>query len=93
MLEGWATPVFNIGDGIQLDLFLSRYGERHRVGERYFDSGRKAEDRDWVAIAFPLDLRENDQLEISISGGPQGDLVADWLALSSLRLMKRKSAP
>jgi hypothetical protein len=90
MLKGLATPVFNIGDGIQMDLYLSRAGKRHFVGNRYFDSGRRAEDRGWIPIAFPLDLGEDEQLEIEISAGPQGDLVADWLALSSLHLMQRK---
>jgi hypothetical protein len=92
-LEGLATPVFNIGDGIQMDLYLSRAGKRKFIGKRYFDSGRNAEDRDWIPIAFPLDLGEDDQLEIDISAGPQGDLVADWLALSSLRLKQREIEP
>ena len=33
---------------------------------------------------------ENDWLEIEISAGPQGDLVADWLALSELVLDGKK---
>jgi hypothetical protein len=93
MLEGLATPMFNIGDGIQMDLFLSRAGERHLIGNRFFDAGRRAEDREWIPIAFPMDVGKEDQLEIEISAGPQGDLVADWLAFSSLRLMQRKVAP
>jgi len=56
MLVGLATPMFNIGDGIQMDLYLSRTGERHFIGNRYFDSGRRAEDRKWIPIAFPVDL-------------------------------------
>lgn len=92
-LEGLATPVFNIGDGIQLELYLSRAGKRQFIGKRYFDAGRKAEDRDWISIAFPLDLGEDDLLEIEISAGPQGDLVADWLALSSLSLKQREIEP
>jgi hypothetical protein len=93
MLVGLATPMFNIGDGIQMDLYLSGAGERRLIGNRYFDAGRRAEDRNWIPIAFPVDLGQEDQLEIKISAGPQGDLVADWLALSSLRLMQRKVAP
>jgi hypothetical protein len=93
MLVGLATPMFNVGDGIQMDLYLSGAGERRLIGNRYFDSGRRAEDRNWIPIAFPVDLGQEDQLEIKISAGPQGDLVADWLALSSLRLMQKKVAP
>ena len=93
MLEGWATPVFNVGDGLEMDMFVRRAGEPRLVGSRYFDAGRKFEDRDWIPIAFPLDLGQDDQLEIDVSAGPQGDLAADWLALSSLRLAQRKTAP
>jgi hypothetical protein len=93
ILEGWATPVFNVGDGLQMDLFLRRAGARHLMGSRYFDAGRKIEDRDWIPIAFPLDLGQDDQLEINVSAGPQGNLVADWLALSSLHLAQRKTTP
>ena len=92
VLEGLATPMFNIGDGIQLDLFRNRKGERHLIGSRYFDAGRKAADRNWIPFSFPLDLVAGDQLELTVSAGPQGDLVADWLALSSLRLMQRNDS-
>ncbi|MDM7994135.1 MAG: hypothetical protein QUT30_00460 [Acidobacteriota bacterium] len=93
MLEGLATPVFNIGDGIEMNLFLIRSGARRPIGRRYFDSGRRAEDRAWIPIAFPVDLHAGDTLEIDVSAGPQGDLVADWLALSELRLVRRETAP
>jgi hypothetical protein len=91
ILEGWATPVFNIGDGIQMDLFLTRAGARHLILGRYFDAGRAFGDRAWIPISIPIDINENDQLEIVISAGPQGDLVADWLALSGLRLVQRNA--
>jgi hypothetical protein len=91
ILEGWVTPVFNIGDGIQMDLFLNRAGRRRLIGSRYFDAGRKFEDRAWVPISFPVEIEGNDQLEIAVSAGPQGDLVADWLALSGLRLVRRNA--
>ncbi len=93
LLEGLATPVFNIGDGIRIDLYLNRAGVRRAIGNRYFDSGRRGEDRAWISIAFPVDLHKEDQLEIDVSAGPQGDLVADWLAFSSLRLVPREIAP
>jgi hypothetical protein len=92
-LEGLATPVFNVGDGMQMDLLVKHAGTTRSIGSRYFDSGRNAEDRNWIPIALPLNLGEDDQLEIRISAGPQGDLVADWLALSSLRLVQRKTDP
>ena len=91
-LRGWATQVVNIGDGLQMDLFLRRSGIRHQIGSRYFDSGKKAEDRDWIPIEVPLEISEEDWLEIEISAGSQGDLVWDWLALSSLGLFKGKSS-
>jgi hypothetical protein len=83
----WAAPVFEVGDGMQMNLYLRRTGERFFVGGRYFDSGRKSEDRDWIAIEAPLEIREGDQLEIEVSPGPQGDSSADWLALGELRLV------
>jgi hypothetical protein len=84
-----AAPVFDVGDGIQMSVFIRRAGTRIPAGNRYFDPGRKAEDRDWIPIAIPLSIRQGDQLEIEVSAGPQGDLVADWLALSSVRLTPR----
>ena len=90
-LKGWATQVYNIGDGLQMNLFLTRNGTRHRITGRYFDSGRKAEDRDWIPLEIPLEIGKKDRLEIEISAGPQGDLVADWLALDSLALFKSKN--
>jgi hypothetical protein len=90
-LRGWAAPVFNIGDGLQMNLFLRSSGIRHQIGSRYFDAGRKAEDRDWIFLKVPLEMGEDNWLEIEISAGPQGNLVADWLALSELSLVKSKS--
>jgi hypothetical protein len=90
-LVGLAAQVFNIGDGIQMEVVLVRAGMRQPLGSRYFDAARKAEDRDWIPIAMPLDLSEHDNLEIRISAGPRGDLVADWLALSSLRLLHEET--
>ena len=86
ILKCWAAPVFDIGDGIQMSVFIRRVEKRILAGSRYFDPGRKAEDRNWIPIAIPLEIDPGDQLEIEASGGPQGDLVADWLAFSSLRL-------
>ncbi len=85
-LRGWAAPVFNIGDGLQMTLFIARSGIRHQVGSRYIDSGKNRGDRDWIPIEIPLEIGEEDWLEIEISAGPQGNLVADWLALSELSL-------
>jgi hypothetical protein len=84
-----AAPVFDVGDGIQMSVFLKRAGDRIPVGNRYFDPGRKADDRNWIPTAIPLSISQGDQLEIEVSAGPQGDLVADWLALSSVRLTPR----
>jgi hypothetical protein len=83
-----ATPVFNIGDGLQMDILVGSGGDRRRVYGRYFDAGRKAGDRDWIPLEVPLDLsgKSDAYLEIQISGGPQGDLVADWLAVAEMRM-------
>jgi hypothetical protein len=85
-LKCLVAPVFDVGDGIQMDVFLDRAAARIPVGHRYFDPGRKAQDRDWIAVTIPLEIHRGDQLEIDVSGGPQGDLVADWLAFGSVRL-------
>lgn len=89
-LRGWAAPVYNIGDGLQMNLFIRRSGIRHPAGSRYVDSGKNAGDRDWIPIEVSLEIGEEDWLEIEISAGPQGNLVADWLALSELGLFRDK---
>jgi hypothetical protein len=91
VLEGLATPVFNVGDGIQMDIFLVGSGTRKLIYNRYFDAGRRAEDRDWIPLAIPLELGNSSDnwLEIRVSAGPQGDYVADWLALSTMHIVPR----
>ena len=86
-----AAPVFNIGDGIQMDVFFLNGSDRTRIFSRYFDAGRNAADRQWIALEIPLELRngQNSQVEVQVSGGPQGDLVADWLALAEVRIDRR----
>lgn len=88
-----AAPVFNVGDGMQMDVFLVSAGIPRPVYSRYFDAGRKAEDRDWIPVAVSLDLPKAGEvyLEIHVSGGPQGDLVADWLALAEARLARERA--
>jgi len=83
-LRFWAAPVFNIGDGVQMNVFLRRSGIRILVGSRYFDPGRNAEDRSWIPVSIALEVNEGDLIEIEASAGPQGDLTADWLALNSV---------
>ncbi len=51
-VELLATPVFNIGDGIQMDVFLVNGSNRNRICSRYFDAGRNAADRQWIAMEF-----------------------------------------
>jgi hypothetical protein len=88
-LQFLAAPVFNLGDGFQLDVFLKDGSEKTPVYSRYFDAGRKASDRDWIPIEISLNLAQRKQagLELRISAGPQGDLVADWLALAQMRMI------
>jgi hypothetical protein len=89
IVQALATPVFNIGDGLQMDVSLTEGPRVTRIFSRYFDAGRKAADRAWVPLAIPVDLgnSSNAELSIAVSAGPQGDLVGDWLALSALRLV------
>ncbi len=89
-----AAPAFNVGDGMQLDLVLSDAGVRRTIYSRYFDAGRKAEDREWVPIEVPLALSGSGSvyLEIRVSGGPQGNMVADWLALAEVLLVRAEES-
>ena len=89
VLRGWAAPVFNIGDGLEMKLFLCRDGNRYPLVVRAFDAARKAEDRAWVPIEILLKLTGREQLEIEVAAGIQGDLTADWLALSELALFRK----
>jgi hypothetical protein len=85
-LEFLAAPVFSIGDGVLLSVYLERAGSRLLAGSRYFDPARKAEDRRWTSVAIPVQVEEGDQLQIEAAAGPQGDLTADWIGLNSVRL-------
>jgi len=89
-----AAPVFNIGDGIQLEVLVVGAGDTRPVCSRYFDAGRVAADRDWLRLEVPLDLSgaADSCLEIRVSAGPQGDLDADWLALAEMRIVPEKAA-
>jgi hypothetical protein len=95
ILEGLSAPVYNVGDGMQMDMLLVGNGHERLIYSRYYDAGRRLEDRAWIPLAIPLDLNGwpgDSQLEIRVSGGPQGDLVADWLALSAMRIVPRHAA-
>ena len=81
-----AAPVFNIGDGVQMDVIQESAGIPKTVYQRYFDAAREAGDRKWIPIEIPLELPEEvaSVLWIRASGGSRGDLTADWLALAGL---------
>jgi len=89
-----ASPLFNVGDGLRLDVLVSGDGDAQLVCSRYFDAGRLASDRDWVPLEVPLNLSgaADSHLEIRVSAGPQGDLDADWLALAEARIVPEKAA-
>lgn len=82
------APVFNIGDGIRMDIFIRRSGVRIWIGGCYFDPGKVAADRDWKLMTLPMETRADDELEIEASPGPQGESTADWLAIASVRLAR-----
>jgi hypothetical protein len=93
-LKGWAAPVFNIGDGIQMEMKLTDSQQQRTVYSRRFDAARNAADRDWIPldIGFNLDESSKWDLEMTVSAGPQGDLVGDWVALAELHLLSRSSS-
>jgi hypothetical protein len=90
--EALAAPVFNVGDGIKLEIFLSDASGEKRVYEGHFDAGRRDSDRNWTALKIPFDLGAGGswQLEMRVSGGSRGDLASDWLALAKPRLRRRE---
>jgi hypothetical protein len=82
------TPVFNVGDGVRLDVVRVEASSEQVVYSRYFDAGRRAQDRDWVPLSVPVGpcRFRGCGLELRASAGPQGDLTADWLALADIRI-------
>lgn len=89
-LQLLVVPVFNVGDGIQMDIWLHDQGSSVKVCSRYFDPGRRFEDRRWLPLTVPMDVRRKDaQFEIDISGGPEGSLTGDWLAFADMRISVR----
>lgn len=91
-LTGFAAPVFNVGDGIQMDVWLVGDGADRRVFSRYFDPAHLAQDRAWIPFEIPIRLDgavEDCQIEIRASGGPHGDHTADWLGVSSPTVSRR----
>ncbi len=93
ILKCVATPVFNLGDGFRMDVIIATGAFEGVVYERYFDPGRKNEDRNWIplAIAFEAPGTKDAELRIRVTAGPQGDLVDDWLALHGLRLDRQEA--
>jgi hypothetical protein len=90
--EALAAPVFNIGDGTALEIFLSDARGEKRLYEGLFDAGRQESDRNWRALKIPIDLGGGGpwQLELRVSAGSRGDLTGDWLALSKVHLGRRE---
>ena len=89
-LQFLATPVFNVGDGMLLDVLLAGESGEEILYTRYFDAGRKAADRQWVPIKVTLPRRSGARwLVLRVSGGPQGNLEADWLAIASMNLSRK----
>ncbi len=81
------APVFNIGDGIQMQMWLQDGGEPRLVCSRYIDPGRRYEDRAWIPVSVPVDISsDRPEIEIRISGGPRGDLTGDWLAFADMHV-------
>lgn len=81
------APVFNVGDGFEMNVWLSDGKGSQKIYSRCIDAGRRFEDRSWIPIRIPIEFRTGDaRLEIQVTGGPLGDLTADWLALAEMRI-------
>jgi hypothetical protein len=81
------VPLFNVGDGIQMEIRIVDDGPPVIICSRYFDPGRRFEDRRWTPMSVAMDLHSKDpRLEIRVSGGPEGNLTGDWLAFAGLQI-------
>ncbi len=89
VLQMRAAPVFNIGDGVRMEILLVVDGIERELYSRTFDAARRSADREWTALSVPLAPVEGGDvvLRIRASAGPQGDLAGDWLALAAPRLL------
>lgn len=89
--EALAAPVFNLGDGIQLEVSVSNDREEKLLFERHFDGAAQASDRDWIGLEIPIDLGAGGtwHLEMRAAAGRRGDLTGDWLAVARPRLRRR----
>jgi hypothetical protein len=86
-LKFTTVPVFNVGDGIRMEIRVIDDGPPVLVCSRYFDPGRRFEDRRWTPMSVSMDLHSKDpRLEIRVSGGPEGNLTGDWLAFAGLQI-------
>jgi hypothetical protein len=87
--RAYTACVFNVGDGVRMDIVLTGGGFERKLLSRVYDAARRAEDRDWIPIDVEIDIAENTShfLQVSVSAGPQGDLTGDWLALASPELV------
>ena len=86
-----AVPVFNVGDGIQMEIWLLDDGPPARICSRYFDPGRRFEDRRWTPVKVEMNVHRKDaQLEIRVSAGPEGNLTGDWLAFADVSISRKK---
>jgi hypothetical protein len=88
-----AAPVFNVSDGIQMEIWLRDDESPTRVYSRYFDPGRRFEDRRWTPVTIDMDVHHKDaQIEISVTGGPDGNLTGDWLAFADVNVSAKAEA-
>jgi hypothetical protein len=94
-LELVAAPVFNIGDGMDLEILLVSQAGSRRAYAGSFDAATRIADRSWRTFRVPLELagEEGQALRFRLSGGPQGDLVDDWLAFGKVALSEGSASP
>ena len=88
VFQSLVAPVFNVGDGLHLEIYHVSAGEARQIYGRTIDAARRYEDRQWLPLEVPIEAGRGteESLEIRVSGGSRGDLVGDWLALAEMRL-------
>ncbi|MBM3789690.1 MAG: hypothetical protein FJW35_04975 [Acidobacteria bacterium] len=85
----WAAPVFNIGDGCLLSVTWVGDDRTLSAFSRYFDAARNEADREWSRLDFLVEMggRPDGELVFELTGGPEGDLTADWMAFADLTVV------
>jgi len=85
----FAAAVYNVGDGVTLEILWEDSSGARRLIERRFDAARRREDRRWAEISVPLKIEGRGHIVFAASAGASGDLVADWVTVAQPRVSPR----